>query len=133
MPLGQRPSIAVYGTDYATPDGTCIRDYVHVADLASAHVLALAAMDQRSAATYNLGNGQGYSVKEVIDAARTVTGKPIPAMEAPRRAGDAPMLVASSELINQELGWEPKFRDLNAIVSSAWAWHSSHPHGYDQT
>jgi len=130
VPLGQRQSISIYGTDYPTPDGTCIRDYVHVADLASAHVLALAAMDKRSAATYNLGNGRGYSVREVIDAARTVTGHAIPAVETPRRPGDSPMLVASSELINQELGWQPQYRDLQSIVSSAWAWHNTHPHGY---
>lgn len=130
VPLGQRPSVAIYGTDYNTPDKTCVRDYVHVADLASAHVLALDAIDERGAMTYNLGNGRGYSVREVIDTARLVTGHAIPAVETPRRPGDADMLVASSEQINQDLNWRPRYPDLKTIIASAWAWHSVHPHGY---
>jgi UDP-glucose 4-epimerase len=130
VPLGQRPAIHIYGTDYPTPDGTCIRDYIHVHDLASAHVLALEALDERAAMTYNLGNGQGYSVRQVIDTARAVTGHPLPAVESPRRPGDAPTLVASSEKVNDELGWVPRHPELRDIIASAWAWHRSHPHGY---
>lgn len=130
VPLGQRESIKIFGTDYPTADGTCIRDYVHIADLASAHVLALAALDERHAMTYNLGNGQGYSVKQVIDVARAVTNHDIPAIETPRRPGDGAILVASAEKINDELGWVPRYPDLKDILGSAWAWHQSHPHGY---
>jgi UDP-glucose 4-epimerase len=130
VPLGKRDAISIYGTDYPTFDGTAMRDYVHVLDLASAHVLALEALDDRGAMTYNLGNGQGYSVRQVIDAARKVTGHAIPARETPRRPGDAPTLVASSEKINDELGWTPKYRDLASIIATAWAWHQSHPDGY---
>lgn len=130
VPLGQRASIGIFGTDYPTYDGTCVRDYVHVEDLASAHVLAIEALDLHEAMTYNLGNGQGYSVRQVIETARTVTQHPIPADEMPRRAGDAPFLVASSEKVNDELGWTPRYRDLNQIISSAWAWHHAHPKGY---
>ncbi len=133
VPLGQRPVIKIFGTDYPTPDGTCIRDYIHVEDLAQAHVLALEKLDERPAMTYNIGNGRGYSVREVIDVAREVTGVDFPAEEAPRRAGDAPVLVASSERINQELGWEPKYPSLQEIIKSAWAWHSSHPYGYNNS
>ncbi|MHB8628234.1 MAG: UDP-glucose 4-epimerase GalE [Aggregatilineales bacterium] len=132
VPLGQRPTISIYGTDYHTPDGTCVRDYVHVADLASAHVLALDAIDERGAMTYNLGNGRGYTVREVIEAARAVTGHAIPAVETPRRPGDADMLVASSEQINQDLDWRPRYPDLKTIIASAWAWHNAHPHGYQE-
>lgn len=132
VPLGQRPHISIFGADYPTPDGTCIRDYVHVEDLAEAHVLALAALDERPAMTYNLGNGQGYSVREVIQVAREVTGHPIPAVEAPRRPGDGPVLVASAEKINHELGWRPRHPQLREIIASAWAWHRSHPHGYSE-
>lgn len=130
VPLGQRHQIAIYGTDYPTHDGTCIRDYVHVSDLASAHVLAVGALDQRGEMTYNLGNGQGYSVREVIETARAVTGHAIPASETARRPGDAPTLVASAEKINDELGWVPRFPDLKSIIASAWEWHSHHPNGY---
>jgi len=130
VPLGQRESIAIFGTDYATPDGTCVRDYVHVADLAQAHVLAVEALDERRAMTYNLGNGRGYSVREVIDTARKVTGLPIKSVETARRPGDAAMLVASAEQVNNDLGWEPKYPDLETIMASAWTWHRSHPHGY---
>ncbi|MCI0713547.1 MAG: UDP-glucose 4-epimerase GalE [Chloroflexi bacterium] len=131
VPLDQRPAITIFGDDYPTRDGTCIRDYVHVEDLASAHVLALEALDDRRTMTYNIGNGHGYSVSEVIDVARDVTGHDIPAVVAPRRAGDSPMLVASSEKLNDELGWEPKYPRLEQIIATAWAWHQSHPNGYD--
>ncbi|MBN2471557.1 MAG: UDP-glucose 4-epimerase GalE [Anaerolineae bacterium] len=131
VPLGQRDTILIYGTDYPTADGTCVRDYVHVEDLAQAHVLAVEALDDIPAMTYNIGNGQGYSVREVINVARDVTGIDFPEQEAARRPGDAPILVASSEKINQELGWQPAFPSLNAIISSAWAWHSTHPFGYE--
>jgi UDP-glucose 4-epimerase len=132
VPLGQRGAIKIFGTDYATVDGTCVRDYVHVQDLADAHVLALEALDSRERMTYNLGNGQGYSVRQVIDAARAVTGHAIPAEESPRRPGDSAVLVASAERINDELGWRPKYPALKDILASAWAWHQSHPQGYRQ-
>ncbi len=128
--LGQREHIAIYGTDYPTPDGTCIRDYIHVTDLARAHVLALEALAEHEQLVYNLGNGQGFSVREVIEVCRRVTGRPIPAVEAPRRPGDPPRLVASSERIRRELGWAPRIPDLEEIVASAWAWHQAHPAGY---
>jgi UDP-glucose 4-epimerase len=130
--LGQRESIAIYGTDYPTPDGTCIRDYIHVADLASAHLLALDALGHHSRLVYNLGNGLGFSVRKVIDVARRVTGHPIPAVDSPRRPGDPATLVASSEKIRRELGWRPKFLDLESIVATAWEWHRKHPMGYDE-
>lgn len=128
--LGKRQSISIYGTDYSTPDGTCVRDYIHVVDLANAHVLALEALQSRAPLIYNLGNGQGFSVRQVIDVARKVTGDGIPAVEAPRRAGDPAVLVASSEKIKQELGWKPRYADLEAIIGSAWEWHRTHPQGY---
>lgn len=128
--LGQREYIAIFGNDYATPDGTCIRDYVHVADLAQAHILALRALD-RGSRTYNLGNGRGYSIEEVIAAARAVTGHPIPAVMGARRPGDPDVLVASSERIRAELGWAPRYPDLHAMIDSAWRWHRAHPRGYD--
>jgi UDP-glucose 4-epimerase len=128
--LGQRESASIYGTDYPTPDGSCIRDYVHIADLVSAHLLALDALGERERLVYNLGNGNGYSVREVIETARRVTGHPIPAVESPRRPGDAPRLVASSEKIRRELGWNPQRPDLTDIVASAWEWHRTHPKGY---
>ena len=131
VPLGQRENIKIFGEDYPTQDGTCVRDYIHVEDLASAHVLALEAVDDRQAMTYNLGNGQGYSVKQVIDVAREVTGHEIPAETTARRPGDGPMLVASAESVNNDLGWTPKYSSLNDIIASAWAWHQSHPHGYE--
>lgn len=130
VPLGQRPYFALYGTDYPTPDGTCIRDYIHIADLASAHLLTLEALGEHERLIYNLGNGSGYSNLEVIEAARTVTGHPIPVEEAPRRVGDPARLVASSDKICRELGWQPKHTALADILSSAWEWHRSHPHGY---
>jgi UDP-glucose 4-epimerase len=131
VPLGQRKNIKIYGTDYPTPDGTCIRDYIHIADLISAHLLALDALETQEKLVYNLGNGKGYSVREVIEAAREVTGHPIPAEETPRRPGDSPRLVASSEKIKGELDWEPKIPDLKDIIASAWEWHQSHPNGYE--
>ncbi|MGD8901921.1 MAG: UDP-glucose 4-epimerase GalE, partial [Anaerolineae bacterium] len=128
--LGQREQIQVYGSDYPTRDGTCVRDYIHVIDLAQAHILALRALDEGSR-TYNLGNGQGYTVREVIDTARQVTGHPIPAVDGPRRPGDPPELVAGSDKIRRELGWQPRFPDLCDIVQSAWNWHRTHPRGYE--
>ncbi len=127
---GRREQIQVYGNDYPTRDGTCVRDYIHVIDLAQAHILALRALDQGSR-TYNLGNGQGYTVREVIETARRVTGHPIPAVDGPRRPGDPPELVAGSDKIRRELGWAPRFPDLHDIVRSAWDWHRTHPQGYE--
>ena len=129
--LGQRDSISIFGTDYPTPDGTAIRDYIHISDLVSAHLLALDALETEEELVYNLGNGEGYSVREVIETAREVTGHPIPAIEAPRRAGDPARLVASSEKIRRELGWTPRFPSLREIIASAWEWHRAHPHGYE--
>jgi len=131
--LGQRENIKIFGTDYDTPDGTCIRDYVHVLDLATAHVLALEALADGESRVYNLGSGSGYSVREVIETARKVTGHPIPAIEAERRAGDLPVLVADSDKIGRELGWEPQYNNLERIIQTAWNWHQSHPHGYDDS
>ena len=128
--LGKRPEVRIFGTDYDTPDGTCLRDYVHIADLIDAHLLALTALETRDRLIYNLGNGEGYSVRQVIETARRVTGQPIPAVEVPRRPGDAPRLVASAERIRAELGWRPRFPDLETIVASAWEWHHSRPEGY---
>ena len=130
VPLEQREKIYIYGTDYATPDGTCIRDYIHISDLVSAHVLALDALETRDQLVYNLGNGAGYSVREVVDAAREVTGHVIAAEETPRRPGDAPRLVASSDRIRRELGWEPKIPSIRDIIASAWEWHRANPDGY---
>ena len=130
--MGQRPHIEVFGTDYPTPDGTCIRDYIHVDDLAAAHLLALENICSRARALrYNLGIGRGYSVREVIRAVEEVTGKPVPVKEGPRRPGDPPALVASSEKIQRELGWKPQYTELKAIVETAWNWHSKHPRGYN--
>jgi UDP-glucose 4-epimerase len=128
--LGQRARVDIYGTDYPTADGTCVRDYIHVSDLASAHLLALAALDERGQLVYNLGSGHGFSVREVIETARALTGHEIPAAETPRRPGDPAILIASSEKIQHELGWRPKFADLTSILASAWEWHRQHPHGY---
>lgn len=131
VPLGQSDAIRINGTDYPTPDGTCIRDYIHIADLVSAHLLALDALEDSNRLIYNIGIGKGYSVREVIDTARQVTGHPIPAVESPRRPGDSPRLVASSDRIRRELGWQPHFDNLQDIVASAWEWHKSHPKGYE--
>jgi UDP-glucose 4-epimerase len=130
--LGQSSNISIFGTDYPTPDGSNIRDYIHIADLVSAHLLALDALEKQDRLIYNLGNGSGYSVREVIETARKVTGHPIPVVETARRPGDAPRLVAASGKIHRELGWEPKYPDLQEIIASAWEWHSSHPHGFVQ-
>ncbi len=128
--LGQRKQIEIYGTDYPTPDGTCVRDYIHVVDLATAHQLALDALSRHEQLIYNLGNGLGFSVREVLEVARRVTGHPIPAVESPRRPGDPAVLVASSNKIQLELHWKPRFTDLENIVRSAWHWHRSRPNGY---
>ncbi len=131
VPLGKREKAFIFGDDYDTPDGTCIRDYIHVNDLASAHVLALQALDRGAEReVYNLGNGNGFSVKEVIAVAREVTGHPIPAEVRPRRPGDSARLVASSEKIRRELGWEPRYPELKQIVATAWEWFRRHPDGY---
>ncbi|MBM3837323.1 MAG: UDP-glucose 4-epimerase GalE [Verrucomicrobia bacterium] len=125
--LGQAAHCEIYGTDYPTPDGTCIRDYIHVTDLAQAHILAL---EPRAEGIYNLGNGEGYSVREVIRACEKVSGKKIPAVEKPRRLGDPPRLIASADKAVRELGWKPRFPKLEDIVASAWRWHQAHPEGY---
>jgi UDP-glucose 4-epimerase len=129
--LGQAESATIFGTDYLTPDGTCIRDYIHIADLVSAHILALDALEKRDKMIYNVGSGNGFSVREVIEAARKVTGHAIPSVESPRRPGDSARLVASPQRIISELGWNPRFTNLQDILSSAWEWHKSHPNGYN--
>jgi len=120
--LGRRAGIKIFGQDYPTPDGTCVRDYIHVLDLARAHLLAFEALKERDRLIYNLGNGVGFSVREVIESARRVTGHPIPVVEEPRRPGDPAVLIASSEKIGNELGWKPEFTELDGIVASAWKW-----------
>ncbi len=131
VPNGQRDKLTIYGDDYATPDGTCVRDYIHVTDLAQAHILALDyLMAGGENNVFNLGNGVGFSNKEVVDVARAVTGHPIPAEIGPRRPGDPARLVASSEKAKTVLGWDPKYADLNTIISTAWQWHKNHPNGY---
>ena len=127
--LGQSSHVEIYGTDYDTPDGTCIRDYIHIIDLSQAHILAL---DAPKNDFYNLGTGGGSSVREVIETCRKITGHPIPVVEKPRRAGDPPRLIAASGKIKQELGWKPRFQDLYTIVESAWKWHQKYPHGYSE-
>lgn len=131
--LGQRPSIQIAGDDYPTPDGSAVRDYVHVQDLADAHILALGWLSTGGESRiFNLGNGLGFSVKEVIETARKVTGHDIPAQVGPRRAGDPPALVASSEEITKTLGWKPNYPALDQIIQTAWDWHRRHPMGYDE-
>ena len=127
---GAAPAVQVFGDDYATPDGTCVRDYIHISDLARAHVLAIPALDRLGGRVFNLGCGGGHSVAEVIETARAVTGHPIPIQRAPRRPGDPPVLVASSDRIRRELGWEPRFPDLREVITTAWAWLQAHPSGY---
>ena len=127
--IGKREKALIFGADYPTRDGTCVRDYVHVIDLAQAHILALGALDNGSC-VYNLGNSEGFTVKEVIDAVRSVTGRDIPAEIGPRRPGDPAELVASSEKIRKELGWKPRFPRVHQIIESAWAWHQANPNGY---
>jgi UDP-glucose 4-epimerase len=128
--LGQRKSVQIFGTDYPTRDGTCVRDYIHVCDLAQAHILAMERIEPGKGGGYNLGNGNGYTVREVIEVARKVTGRKIPAEVGPRRPGDPPELVASSEKIMRELGWKPQYPDLETIIETAWRWHEAHPDGY---
>lgn len=128
--LGQRDKIKIFGNDYPTHDGTCIRDYIHVIDLAQAHILAMDALCNGKTGAYNVGLGKGYSVKEIIETCREVTGHQIPTEVAPRRAGDPPALVASSEKIRNELGWTPKYTNIKEIIKSAWEWHKNNPEGY---
>src|SRR5262245_37545331 len=128
--LGQRPHIEVFGNDYATPDGTCIRDYIHVDDLADAHLRALERIEPGKGLCLNLGTGRGHSNREVIDTAKRVTGKPIAVKDGPRRAGDPPQLVAAADKARAALGWSPRYPELEAIVETAWNWHRTHPRGY---
>jgi UDP-glucose 4-epimerase len=133
--FGERENVKIFGTDYPTSDGTAVRDYIHVEDLGRAHLLALEATDEAGPGkhcVYNLGTGSGFSVREVVEAARRVTGCSIEAVEAPRRAGDPPVLVASSALIREELGWTPEKPSLEAIISDAWDWMQEHPRGYEK-
>jgi UDP-glucose 4-epimerase len=129
--LGRKPHVEIYGNDYPTPDGTCIRDYIHIMDIAQAHILALKRLSEGGDSdSYNLGNGDGYSVREVIEVARAITGHAIPAVEQPRRPGDPPRLIASADKAMKELGWHPRFPKLREIVESAWSWHRKLPKGY---
>lgn len=128
--LGQRPHVEVFGVDYATPDGTCIRDYIHVEDLADAHLRALERIVPGQFRAFNLGTGRGYSVREVIDVARRVTGRTIVVVESPRRPGDPPELIAAAAKAEAELGWQPRYTTLTEIIASAWRWHREHPSGY---
>ncbi|MCC6803998.1 MAG: UDP-glucose 4-epimerase GalE [Anaerolineae bacterium] len=128
--LGQREYLTIYGDDYDTPDGTPIRDYIHILDLATAHILAFEALADGPSRKYNLGNGKGYSVKEIVEVARQITGHPIPVKIGARRAGDLAVLVADSSRIKAELGWSPEFAQLGQIIQTAWEWHRNHPHGY---
>ena len=128
--MGQRPHLEIFGTDYPTPDGTCIRDYIHVDDLAEAHLLALEALGPGKELCLNLGIGRGSSVREVVKTVEEVTGRPVPVKEGPRRPGDPPELVASSEKAQRELGWRPRYAELRPIIETAWNWHRKHPRGY---
>ncbi len=130
--LGKRDKITIFGDDYDTPDGTCVRDYIHIIDLAEAHILAMRALEDGPSRKYNLGNGKGYSIRDVIETARKVTGHPIPAEVGPRRPGDPDILIASSETINEDLGWAPMYPDLEQIISMAWEWHQKNPDGYSK-
>ena len=133
VPNGKRAEISIFGDDYDTKDGTCIRDYIHVTDLAQAHILAMEYLVKGGDnAIFNLGNGVGFTVNEVIETARRVTGHPIPANVVPRRAGDPAQLIASSQKARDILGWDPKFADLETIIASAWKWHKSHPNGFEK-
>jgi UDP-glucose-4-epimerase GalE len=127
---GKRPHVEIFGTDYPTPDGTCVRDYIHVDDLAEAHTLALDAIRPGSKLAYNVGIGRGYSVREVIRTAEEVSGRKVPVKEGPRRPGDPPALVANADKIRKELGWSPKYTELQSIIETAWKWHKNHPNGY---
>jgi UDP-glucose 4-epimerase len=129
--LGKRPHVAIFGDDYPTPDGTCIRDYIHVSDLADAHLLAVDRLRRgEGSAVYNLGSGRGWSVREIIEQARRETGRDIPIVIEPRRAGDPAVLVASAERAKRELGWQPRRSDIGTIIRTAWAWHTANPDGY---
>ncbi|MBQ1214707.1 MAG: UDP-glucose 4-epimerase GalE [Firmicutes bacterium] len=133
VPNGKRPEISIFGDDYDTKDGTCIRDYIHVTDLAQAHILAMEYLAKGGDnAIFNLGNGVGFTVNEVIETARRVTGHPIPAKVCPRRAGDPAQLIASSQKARDILGWKPQYDDLETIISSAWNWHKNHPNGFEK-
>ncbi|MDB4589750.1 UDP-glucose 4-epimerase GalE, partial [Verrucomicrobiales bacterium] len=131
--LGQRDAITVFGDDYDTEDGTCVRDYIHIADLADAHLKALMRLDEQPELRYNLGNGSGFSIRQVIDTARAITGHDIPSKTGPRRPGDPATLVADSTTIRDQLGWQPKHADLRSIIQSAWNWHQEYPNGYRST
>lgn len=132
VPLGKRESISIFGNDYPTKDGTCVRDYIHVDDLAQAHAKAVAyLMNGGESDIFNLGNGLGFTVNEIIETARKVTGHPIPAVVAPRRAGDPAILIASSEKAKKVLGWKPEKADPESIIASAWNWHKNHPNGFE--
>jgi len=128
--MGKRNEIKIYGTDYPTADGTCIRDYIHIDDLCRAHLLALAKLDDQAELVYNLGNGKGYSVRQVIETVKKVSGKDFTVLEVERRPGDPPVLTADASRVQSQLGWEPEFPKLEDIVASAWKWHSEHPAGY---
>jgi len=128
--LGKRGSVSIYGTDYNTPDGTCIRDYIHIEDLCRAHLLALEKLESEDELVYNLGNGKGYSVRQAIDTVKQISGKNFEVVESPRRAGDPAVLTADATKAQKELGWSPQFGELEAIVETAWKWHNSHPDGY---
>jgi len=128
--LGQRESVTIFGGDYPTRDGTCVRDYIHVSDLAQAHILALESLDRLGSRAYNLGNGNGFTNLEVVEVARTITGHPLPCAVGPRRPGDPAILIASADKIRAEIGWQPRYPALEQIVGSAWEWHRSHPNGY---
>jgi UDP-glucose 4-epimerase len=128
--LGKSDAIKIFGTDYPTPDGTCIRDFIHIEDLCRAHLLALDKLDNQPESIYNLGNGKGYSVRQVIETVKKVSGKNFKVVEAPRRPGDPPLLVCDSTKAKNELGWQPKWTDLEKIIESAWKWHSKFPNGY---
>ncbi|RMF77639.1 MAG: UDP-glucose 4-epimerase GalE [Planctomycetota bacterium] len=130
--LGQRDHIKVFGTDYPTPDGSCIRDYIHVDDLAEAHLLAIENLEEGAFEAFNVGTGRGNSVLEIIEAARSVTGHEIPAEHVGRRAGDPPALYANSDRIRQRLGWSPRYTDVREIIQTAWRWHSAHPRGFER-
>lgn len=132
--LGQREKLTIFGDDYPTPDGTCVRDYIHVVDLAQAHILAMEKLADRKTTVqtqYNLGNGRGFTIKQVVESARKITGHPLPTVIGPRRPGDPATLIASAEAANEDLGWTPQFTKLDDIIKSAWDWHLRHPHGYD--
>ena len=130
--MGKTDAIKIFGSDYPTDDGTCIRDYIHVEDLCLAHLLALKKLDKQTESTYNLGNGKGYSVRQVIDTVKKVSGKSFKVIESPRRPGDPPVLVCDSTKARTELGWQPKWTNLEKIVESAWKWHSKYPDGYEK-